>query len=550
MINTFLFFLFQLFSILNKKQFTVGAGLIVDDVLLMVMNYYVRHGLTQTAVEDLLKLLNTISGVKVLPESFSSFISHFESDPYNSSRIYYCSKCQFDYGPTPPESNVGCSICESKETDFFISIPVESQIQQLVIEYESKIEEHQRYIDEHNISDVMRGRYARKILQEESRPCLTLSANTDGAATFRCTTQKPLYPLFVTLNNLPPYLRFSKHNLILGGLWLSNGEPNTNLLFKYFCIELQRLKHDGITIGSKVYTVALLQVNLDSVARCKVQNMKQFNGSYGCTYCLHPGEVKASNNSRCYPFLKHVPKREDKLTRQLMDKVSASGKEELGVMGKTVFTFLPNFDVIGCFPPDYMHSVLLGVVKQLWSLWTESENHRQPFYIGNRLMEIEQRVLGFRPPSVFPRKPRQLKEYKKYKANEWEPMLLYYLYPVLTEILPQHYINHVMLLASSIYQLLDPKMNDQVISSCETKLNAFLQQFEKLYGKDNMSYNVHLLGHLSEAVRDYGALYNFSLFPYEAGMYIKRCKFWTIHDISIFDFFRKWDAPRFSNGNQ
>lgn len=483
----------------------------------MVLNYYVRHGLTQTAVEDLLKMMNALSGVKQLPESFTTFISHFQSNPYNSSRIFYCRDCQFDYGSTAPNTNAECPICNSKETDFFIAIPVEPQIRELVIEYNSKIEEYRRHVEDHEIADIMRGSYAQQLHQREPGPCLTLSANTDGAATFRCTTQKPLYPVFLTLNNLPPQLRFSKRNLMLGGLWLAKGEPNTNLLFKYLCLELRRLKQDGLTIGGTKYNVSLLQVNLDSVARCKVQNMKQYNGVYGCTFCLHPGELKDTNCSRCYPYVENVPKRDDVQTRHIMDKVSVNGTEELGVMGKTVFSYLVDFDLIQCFPPDYMHSVLLGVMKQLWSLWTESENHKQPFYIGKRLAEVERRMLDIRPPTAFPRYPRQVNEYKKYKANEWEPILLHYLYPVLLDILPRRYMEHVMLLSSSIYQLLDPELNEPTISACDKNLKKFLQQFDELYSKRNMSYNIHLLGHLVEAVRNFGALYNFSLFPYEAG---------------------------------
>lgn len=467
------FYNFQVFSSLNEKLFTTRSDLTVDDILFMVLNQYVRHGLTQTAVEDILKMLNTISGTKLLPECFSAFISHFQFDPYQSSRIFYCSECQFDYGSTAQESNVPCPICKSKEKDFFVSIPVEPQVRDLVQEYASEIEEYGRYIKEHAIADVMRGDYAQRILKQHSRPCLTLSVNTDGAATYRCTTQKPLYPVFVTLNNLPPKLRFSKHNLMLCGIWLSKGEPNTNLLFKYLCLELRRLQQDGLTIGSTTFSVLLLQVNLDSVARCKVQNIKQYNGSHGCTYCLHPGEMKASNFSRCYPYLENVSKREDTSTRRLMNKIASTGTEELGVMGKTVFTFLPNFDVIACFPPDYMHSVLLGAMKQLWSLWTESEHHKQPFYIGNRLKDIESRILNFRPPSAFPRYPRQLNEYKKFKANEWEPILIHYMYPALVDILPEQYMDHVMLLSSSIYQLLDPKLNETVVSTCEKNWTYF-----------------------------------------------------------------------------
>ncbi|XP_062541102.1 uncharacterized protein LOC134209134 [Armigeres subalbatus] len=205
----------------NRKLFAAKSNLTVDDVLFMVINYYVRHSLTQTAVEDLLKLLNMISGVKLLPETFQSFISHYQTNPYNSSRIVYCSNCQFDYGPTSPKPDSECPICGSKTKDFFITIPIEHQVRELVIEHSKTIEEYEHYIEEHKIADVMRGAVAQQIIQQDTRPCLTLSANTDGAATFRSTTQKPLYPVFLTLNNLAPYLRFSKHNLILGGVWLA-----------------------------------------------------------------------------------------------------------------------------------------------------------------------------------------------------------------------------------------------------------------------------------------------------------------------------------------
>lgn len=89
-------------------------------------------------------------------------------------------------------------------------------------------------------------------------------------------------------------------------------------------------------------------------------------------------------------------------TRQLITKATSTRIEQFGVVGNTVFTFLPYLDVIGSFPPDYMHSVLLGIMKQLYGLWTESEHHRETFYIGNRLKVIESRILIFDHRLLFP----------------------------------------------------------------------------------------------------------------------------------------------------
>lgn len=72
-----------------------------------------------------------------------------------------------------------------------------------------------------------------------------------------------------------------------------------------------------------------------------------------------------------------------------------------------------------------------------------------------------------------------------------------------------------MILSSSIFDLLDVHLTSDQIDDCEQSLNEFVKQFEEFYGEDNMVFNVHLLTHLSESTRHFGALWNSSLFPYE-----------------------------------
>lgn len=43
---------------------------------------------------------------------------------------------------------------------------------------------------------------------------------------------------------------------------------------------------NGVEQNSKV---AVLNCCVDSVAKPLIQGVKQFNGYYGCGYCLHPG---------------------------------------------------------------------------------------------------------------------------------------------------------------------------------------------------------------------------------------------------------------------
>lgn len=162
-----------------------------------------------------------------------------------------------------------------------------------------------------------------------------------------------------------------------------------------------------------------------------------------------------------------------------------------------------------------MHNVLLGVVKQMWELFTATSNHSKPFYVGLCLKEVEERLTGIRPPSAFPRYPGKLDDMKKNKAADWENMLFHYFYPCFVGILPKPFLDHFMILASSIFQLLDVHLTPAQIDASERMLNIFVANFEKFYGVENMVFNIHLLTHLSQSARNFGALWNSSLFPYE-----------------------------------
>lgn len=69
------------------------------------------------------------------------------------------------------------------------------------------------------------------------------------------------------------------------------------------------LNTDGVTWVDKdgrrrTSRVRALVCVCDAVARAMVQNLKQFNGRYGCGFCYHEGEVvdKGNGQTRVYPI--------------------------------------------------------------------------------------------------------------------------------------------------------------------------------------------------------------------------------------------------------
>lgn len=114
----------------------------------------------------------------------------------------------------------------------------------------------------------------------------------------------------------------------------------------------------------------------------------------------------------------------------------------------------------------------------------------------------------------FNRKPRSLLEAKRWKATELRQFLFYTGPVVLRKILDNdRYVNFLSLhvaitiLASSKYS--------HFIDYASHLLLYFVNTFKVLYGAENISHNVHNLLHLSEDVRLYGPLDNFSAFPFE-----------------------------------
>lgn len=95
------------------------------------------------------------------------------------------------------------------------------------------------------------------------------------------------------------------------------------------------------------------------------------------------------------------------------------------VKGPTCLIKIPHFDIISGMPPDHMHNIHLGVVRQMASMWLDSDNHEKPYYIGNRVNELDEQLLLIKPPCNITRVPRSLQQRKFWKACEWQNWLLF-----------------------------------------------------------------------------------------------------------------------------
>lgn len=70
--------------------------------------------------------------------------------------------------------------------------------------------------------------------------------------------------------------------------------------------------------------------------------------------------------------------------------------------------------------------------------------------------------------------------------------------------------------SESIYIFLQTSISSEEFKKAGDSLLLFVQKFEILYGIENMVYNVHLLKHLQESVKNCGPLWAYSNFCFES----------------------------------
>ncbi|KAM7303299.1 uncharacterized protein ISCGN_013263 [Ixodes scapularis] len=169
---------------------------------------------------------------------------------------------------------------------------------------------------------------------------------------------------------------------------------------------------NGRALESKVYAVCCIA---DAPARAAVLNRKQFNGYYGCPWCYHKGTLV--DGTLKYPHSSSVTERTRRGVLQDVKAAVMTGTTKHGMYGPSPIARLQGFDLVWGIVPDYMHCLLEDVTKQLTELWFTSTG--APFYIGNQMAAVDRRLAMIRPPNLFARATRWVRERDLWKAKEW-----------------------------------------------------------------------------------------------------------------------------------
>jgi hypothetical protein len=479
----------------------------------MIQSVMMANNFSFNSVLDIIHLVNVLGNVHI-PKSLHLF-KKVSTEEMTFDKHYFCKICEKQFGIEEPK-NLVCINCKESSIDFFVHSPMKDKLSEIIDKnYESivKYEDEIKSVGDEYITDINNADWYK---QHADNGIISLNINTDGVQPFNASTKSSLWPLLASINNLPPKERFKKRNILATTFWLSDNQPNMKIFLAPFMVDIQELYTNGIVVRGKHFKILVAACCTDSPARSKVLEMKQFNGSHGCTYCYHP------TVQQHYPVMTVEKRNFEQHLQHIADyeRLPPTRKKDvMGVQGRTELLKIPFFDPTKQMPVDFMHCVILGVVRHIFTLWFTTKYHEQPFYIDiNNRRVIDQRYKELKTYSERNRKSDNItKMFSKMKANELFNVFLYDSKFILScATVKPVYIQHFNILLNTIEILCSQKIRRSQIDLCEQNLDVFVQQFQELYGVTFMVFNVHLLKHLSDTVRMFGPLFTTSLFIFES----------------------------------
>ena len=522
------------------------------ELLTLVLSFYLRHGLSKSALQDLLSLLNILVP-GCIPETLYFIKKFLFNSPVMDVTVhYYCRICE-GYMGTNEEKNVclTCNITEPTKDSikggrYFLVKPIQSQLKTMLSSTNlwGLLKKNDPYKLRDYIGEVFTGSiYQRKCIKNFMRnpDNFTMFFSTDGINP-TSDSNITIWPLFVGFNELRTCHK--SEFLFMQALWVGCKKPRMSTLFTPFIAETEKLTKEGFKWsdgnGNPHHSrVKFILFVADAPARAALCDCTQYNGECGCMHCEHPGKQveklkgmrpiqtvdpvneepprkKAKKSEvRVFPFMLFQKDRTHADVLDYAEKAVENGRPFKGVKGFSRLLFIPDFDMPNMTIPESLHCFWEGIGNQFLKLW--SSDTGAPYYVVNFFIKLDESILNIHPPDEIKRAPRSFNsDFSLLKASELRSFCLFYSCVVLQGILPSKYYNHWLLVVNVFRILYQQPIPKSDLLPARLLADKFIIEMETLYGEDKISYNVHLLTHVVDAAERLGAPWSNSAFIIES----------------------------------
>ena len=343
---------------------------------------------------------------------------------------------------------------------------------------------------------------------------LQLQINMDGLPVYK-SVKSDLWPILGLL--------FHKGSVFISepfciGVYYGPSKPTSAHDYVRQFVEEFNLLHDqGLEVNGVTVRLQFHSAICDCPAKAFAKSIVPFNAYYGCDQCETKGKYSKSARRMSFPNIDATPRTDEsfaKKTNRQHHKLTS------------LFTMLAGILMITHWPVDYMHCLLLGVMRKLLHMWTKGRKATLKHKLHDDMISEMTSIMlkcADTCPSEFGRRPRSLNDLDRFKATEFRTFLCYVGMLVTKGYLSsKKYCNFLLLVcATRIMLTADP--GEEQLEVARNCVRAFVKHFRRVYGYSHIVYNVHALSHLPKCAKNFKGLDNISSFPFENYLHKLKC---------------------------
>ncbi|XP_070537876.1 uncharacterized protein [Ptychodera flava] len=385
----------------------------------------------------------------------------------------------------------------------------------------------QRDIPDGILADVYDGRVWQEFMpKDRSDHAFAAMLNVDWFQPYKHTNDS-VGVIYLILQNLPRTERFKPENIVLVGLIPGPTEPkrDINPYLDPLVDELLEM-WDGVQLndssfcGWNIYSMTLLCLSCDIPACRKCGGFLGHSAEKGCNKCLRSFQRNGFGSKADYSGFnpedwERRTNEEHRLYAAMAQQARTQAERQnieskYGARYSSLFR-LPYYDAVRFSVIDPMHNLLLGTAKHVLKVWKERN-----VVSDDAMEEIQRRVNEMKTPSDVGRIPSKISSgFSGFTADQWRNWTcIYSLYAIQGFVRGEH-LDCWKQFVYACRVLCSRTVSVEKISAVHTYLRLFCKKFEKIYGPEMCTPNMHLHLHLKECLLDYGPAYSFWLFSCE-----------------------------------
>ena len=345
----------------------------------------------------------------------------------------------------------------------------------------------------------------------------------------------PLYPVILYINNFNNVLKQSKH-YILASVFIQRHHQKVDYptLFHSLIEQVKQQSYFATRWAPKCL-VKIVSFLADAPCRAAVLNMLQYNGNFACHKCkiqyrtrIRLDDEGNDENKRYLPILRST----ELIARELEEVIEiGNGIKELqarqtvepieGIKGPSVFNSI-DFDFVQRTPMETMHCLFLGATRRM--IYYFFENSR--ILSASQKRRINERRKAFRLPSKISRGLRSFDEMKNFKSAEWQNILFFFSYFLFKGILQDNLFELFIQLSQSSLRLFYASFGPEDVEEGRQLLDKFLLNLRRNKHHEQFEiFNFHALAHLYEDRLIHGPLFEVSAYSYENQLQLFKIQF-------------------------